>query len=80
MACGTPVVASAAGSLAEVIGEAAIVVDPHDAPAIAAGVERLLDDPAFRADLVRRGYDRTARFSWADSGARLRTLLERLVR
>ena len=79
MACGAPVIASAAGSLAEVVGEAGITVDPHDAPALAAGVSRLLDDAAFRDDLVRRGYERAARFSWEESGERLRVLLERLV-
>ena len=79
MACGAPVIASAAGSLAEVVGEAGITVDPHDAPALAAGVSRLLDDAPFRDDLVRRGYARAARFSWEESGERLRVLLERLV-
>jgi glycosyltransferase involved in cell wall biosynthesis len=79
MACGTPVIASAAGSLAEVVGEAGITVDPHDAPALAAGVSRLLDDPPFRDELIRRGSQRAARFSWEESGERLRVLLERLV-
>jgi glycosyltransferase involved in cell wall biosynthesis len=79
MACGAPVIASAAGSLAEVVGEAGITVDPQDAPALAAGVSRLLEDAAFRDDLVRRGYARAARFSWEESGERLRVLLERLV-
>ena len=79
MACGAPVIASAAGSLAEVVGEAGITVDPHDAPALAAGVSRLLDDAPFRDDLIRRGYARAGRFSWEESGERLRVLLERLV-
>jgi glycosyltransferase involved in cell wall biosynthesis len=78
MACGAPVVASRAGSLAEVVGDAGIAVEPQDAPAIAAGVARLLDDAPFRDDLVRRGYARAAAFSWESSGRRLRTLLERL--
>jgi glycosyltransferase involved in cell wall biosynthesis len=78
MACGAPVVASRAGSLAEVVGDAGIAVEPQDAPAIAAGVARLLDDPPFRDDLVRRGYARAAAFSWEASGRRLRALLEGL--
>jgi glycosyltransferase involved in cell wall biosynthesis len=78
MACGAPVIASHAGSLAEVVAGDAVVVDPNDAPAIAAGVTRLLDDAAFRADLVRRGYVRAGDFSWEASGRRLRTLLEGL--
>ena len=79
MACGAPVIASHAGSLAEVVAGDAIVVDPHDAPAIAAGVFRLLDDAPFREDLIRRGYARAGAFSWADSGLRLRRLLARLA-
>ncbi|HKB15593.1 MAG TPA: glycosyltransferase family 1 protein, partial [Planctomycetota bacterium] len=78
MACGAPVIASRAGSLAEVVGDAGIAVEPQDAPAIAAGVARLLDDPPFRDDLVRRGYARAAGFSWEASGRRLRELLEGL--
>ncbi|MGH2367800.1 MAG: glycosyltransferase family 4 protein, partial [Chloroflexota bacterium] len=76
MACGAPVISSRAGSLAEVIGEAAIAVDPMDAGAIAAGIERLMDDAAFREDLIRRGYAQAARFRWEDSGRQLRGLLE----
>jgi glycosyltransferase involved in cell wall biosynthesis len=78
MACGTPVVASHAGSLAEVVADAGIAIDPTDAAGIAAGVTRLLDDAPFRDDLVRRGYARAAGFSWEASAQRLRTLLERL--
>ena len=79
MACGAPVIASHAGSLAEVVAGDAVVVDPHDAPAIAAGVFRLLDDAPFREDLIRRGYARAGAYSWADSGLRLRRLLARLA-
>jgi glycosyltransferase involved in cell wall biosynthesis len=79
MACGAPVIASHAGSLLEVVGDAGIVVDPADSAAIAAAIERLLDDEPFRRDLIRRGYAQTARFRWDDSGRRLKSLLQRLV-
>ena len=69
MACGTPVIASHAGSLAEVVGEAGIKVEPHDTSAIGAGVRRLLDEPDFRAQLIGRGYAQNARFRW-ESAAR----------
>jgi glycosyltransferase involved in cell wall biosynthesis len=80
MACGCPVISSNAGSLPEVVGDAAIVVDPMDAAGIARGVARLADDAAFRAGLVRRGYAQAARFSWDRSGAQLRGILDGLVR
>jgi glycosyltransferase involved in cell wall biosynthesis len=64
MACGTPVIASHAGSRAEVMGDAGITVGPHDTAAIAAGVRRLLDEPEFRAELIERGHTQNARFRW----------------
>jgi len=62
MACGTPVVASTAGSLPEVIGAAAPLVEPDDAAGLAAAVAGVLADPApWRA----RGQAHAARFTWA---------------
>jgi glycosyltransferase involved in cell wall biosynthesis len=66
MACGCPVAASSAGSLPEVVGEAAARFDPHDPAAIAAGVLEALD----RADeLSALGVARASRFTW-DATAR----------
>ncbi len=64
MACGTPVVTSRISSLPEVVGDAAVLVDPHSVDDIAAGIERVLCDDAFRADLVARGRARVSLFSW----------------
>lgn len=63
MACGCPVVTSDRSSLPEVAGGAAILVDPTDADAIRAGVERTLA-PSTRAALVEAGARRAADFSW----------------
>lgn len=64
MACGCPVVASRAGSLPEVVGDAALTVDPEDADSISDGMERLLSDSGLRGDLARRGLVRAKSFSW----------------
>lgn len=61
MACGCPVACSEAGSLPEVVGDAAVLFDPHDPSAIAAGVEDAL---ARADDLAARGTQRAARFTW----------------
>jgi glycosyltransferase involved in cell wall biosynthesis len=67
MACGTPVVASAAGALPEVmgIGGGGILVAPGDADALAKGIASLLEQPAARAELGARARARiVAAFSW----------------
>ena len=61
MACGTPVVAAAAGSLPEVLGRAAPLVDADDADALADAVERVLADPS---PWRERGLERAAGFTW----------------
>jgi glycosyltransferase involved in cell wall biosynthesis len=66
MACGCPVAASRAGSVPEVVGDAAVLFDPHHSDSIAAGIVEALD----RADeLAARGLERAAAFTW-DATAR----------
>jgi glycosyltransferase involved in cell wall biosynthesis len=63
MAAGCPVVTTRAGSLAEVAGDAALVVDPEDHAAIGGALVRLHGDAALREDLRARGRARAPRFS-----------------
>ncbi len=67
MACGAAVVTSAGGATEEVAGDAAVLVDPLDAGAIATGIEAAI---ARRDDLRPRGLERARAFSW-DESARL---------
>jgi len=69
MACGTPVVTSNTSSLPEVVGDAAITVDPYDVEALAEAMRRVLSDADLAHDLRQRGLERAARFSW-DHAAR----------
>jgi glycosyltransferase involved in cell wall biosynthesis len=62
MASGTPVVASTAGALPEVLGDAALLVPPHDTDALAQALEAAAQDSG---ELRRRGLERAARFTWA---------------
>jgi glycosyltransferase involved in cell wall biosynthesis len=64
MSCGTPVVTSRISSLPEVVGDAAILVDPYSAGDIAGGISRILDDDDLRAQLVQKGRERARAFSW----------------
>jgi len=79
MACGTPVIASHAGSLAEVVADAGLVVEPHDSAAIAASIRRLMEDAVFRDALIESGYKQAARFTWAASGRQVREFLQRAL-
>jgi glycosyltransferase involved in cell wall biosynthesis len=64
MACGTPVVASDCSSIPEVVGDAALVVDPTDVVDIADAMYKLLTSDALHAELARRGLERAHAFSW----------------
>ena len=74
MLLGTPVIASTAGSLPEIAGEAALLVDPYDTDAIRAAIVRLDRDADLHAELVRRGREQAARFSAGAYDARLAEL------
>ncbi|MDQ3983241.1 MAG: glycosyltransferase, partial [Actinomycetota bacterium] len=68
MSCGVPLVTTTGGALPEVTGDAAILVPPADAGALAAAIGRLLDDPGLRARVARRARDRALqRFTWTSA-------------
>ena len=64
MACGTPVVTTGAGSLPEVVGDAALVVPAGDVAALARAMRAALTDPDLAARMSARGLERAASFSW----------------
>ncbi|MDB4948701.1 MAG: phosphatidylinositol alpha-mannosyltransferase [Gemmatimonadetes bacterium] len=64
MAAGVPLVAAAAGSLPEVVGDGGVLVPAGDAPALAAAVSRLIADAAERARLSRAARASAERFRW----------------
>jgi len=64
MKCGTPVIVGNRTSLPEVVGDAALSVDPFDIEAIAAAITRLMNNSALRDELSVRGQERARMFSW----------------
>jgi len=60
-ACGVPVVTSDTGSMVEVAGEAAVLVDPFDVNSIAGGIKNILNGPK---GLIAKGSARAKEFSW----------------
>jgi glycosyltransferase involved in cell wall biosynthesis len=76
MAAGIPVVATRAGSLPEVLGDGAAMVDVGDADGLVGAIARVLDDPVLRQSLVAAGSARAASFSWERCGAELAQLYQ----
>ena len=72
MQCGTPVIATTSASVPEVAGDAALLVDPDDAPAFAEAMEALAEDPARRQEMGERGLARASTFSGAALAAATR--------
>ncbi|HZL18761.1 MAG TPA: glycosyltransferase family 1 protein [Polyangia bacterium] len=71
MASGTPVVCSRAGSLDEVVSDAALTADPEDVETLAWHVVTVLTDDKLRGALVERGLGRAAQFNWDRAAAEM---------
>jgi glycosyltransferase involved in cell wall biosynthesis len=71
MASGTAVVSSNRGSLGEVVGDAAFIIDPDDAESIADGIQTVLENESLRKSLVEKGYERVKQFAWDASSAKV---------
>ena len=76
MACGTPVVTSDAGGTAEVAGGGAVLVDPLDPEAVAAGIDEADRD---RDRLVAAGLERASGFTWATAADKVEALWRELA-
>ena len=79
MSCGAPVLTGDRTSLPEVVGDAALTVDPFDTDALADGLARLIDDDALRADLRERGLTRARRFDWRDTARMTLQVYRRVI-
>jgi glycosyltransferase involved in cell wall biosynthesis len=77
MACGCPVITSNAPACPEVVGDAALLVDPDDVAGLTNAMLRLVREPDLPGTLRIKGVARAATFSWHDGARRL---LEELTR
>ena len=64
MACGTPVVASTAGACPEILGDAAILVDPYSAEELADAMYAMLKSKDLRKEFIEKGFQKAAEYSW----------------
>lgn len=78
MSCGTPVVASDRSSLPEILGKAALYVNPEDAEDLARSVNQLLEDDSLRMKHKEAGLQRAAQFRWEETGRKTLALYQTL--
>jgi glycosyltransferase involved in cell wall biosynthesis len=79
MASGCPVITSNVSSLPEVVGDAAVMIDPYEPAVIAEAMHRVLTTPSLREDLQRRGLARAREFSWERSIKRVREIYDEVM-
>jgi glycosyltransferase involved in cell wall biosynthesis len=79
MACGAPVVASNVSSLPEVVGDAALQINPENVFDIARGIRDVLLNEELRARMIRRGREQAARFSWSWTARQVLEIYQEVV-
>ncbi len=75
MAAGVPAIVSCHTALPEIAGDAGIIVQPEDSSAIAEVCHRLIDDIAYRSQVIARGHANAGKYRWGDCVARLHRAL-----
>jgi len=80
MACGCPVITSKIGSMAELAGDAAILIDPYDPNSMASAMEQMLTDGQLRATLIERGLERAKFYTRERSATHTLSILEEVGR
>jgi len=78
MACGTPVVSSTAGSLPEVLGDAALFIDGFVAQTWADSIHRLLKDNVTKERMRQKGFEQAKKFSWEETARKTWSLYRKL--
>ena len=70
MACGTPVITSNSSSLPEVVGNAALLVNPYEETDLAQAIWKLTNDATLRAQLRQAGIQQAGQFTWHAAAAK----------
>jgi glycosyltransferase involved in cell wall biosynthesis len=78
MKCGAPVIVGNQTSLPEVVGDAALTVDPFDVSSIARAIESLVKDSDLRRELSVKGRNRAETFDWRETARRTLHIYEQV--
>src|SRR5216683_3995295 len=80
MACGAPVITSNTSSLPEVVGDAALQVNPHNTGELANAINRLLEDQALQEELRQKGFARAQLFTWPKAASKMLAVYQQLYK
>jgi glycosyltransferase involved in cell wall biosynthesis len=80
MACGAPVITSKTTALAEIAGDAAMLVDPTNAREMAQSMRQVIEDEALRASLKTKGLAQAKQYTWSQAAAQTCRLYASLLR
>lgn len=80
MACGTPVIASNVASMPEVVGDAGVLIDPHDVGELSDAILRILKDDTLKKRLREKGLHRASAFSWESAAEKTLEIYEHVLR
>jgi len=78
MACGAPVITSNTSSLPEIVGDAALLIDPHNTGELSAAIMRILQDKSLQEDLRQKGYERVKQYTWPVSARKMLSIYQKL--
>ncbi len=78
MACGTPVIASNRTAFPEILGEAALLVDPSNLAELSNALQKIIKDKRLANQLHERGLAHAAKFSWDETAQKTQSLLENI--
>jgi glycosyltransferase involved in cell wall biosynthesis len=79
MACGTPVIVSDAGSLPEIVGDAALVSETGNPGSLADAMRTICTDSALRMELIAKGKRNAAKFSWKETAEKTLQVYESVL-
>jgi glycosyltransferase involved in cell wall biosynthesis len=79
MAMGTPVITSNIGAMAEIVQDAAYLIDPYSVDSIREGLQTLLESPSIRQKLKEKGLERGRFFVWGDAAEQFNKILHKLI-
>lgn len=76
MACKTPVISSFTSSLVESVADAGVLIDPNNINDIAQAINKLLNEPDLREELIKKGLEHSKKFNWDDASQKILKIIK----